>query len=112
MKTLRALRRLNLWGCIFCFFCVLSMGCLAIFSVSGSGAMFGIGSLAVYGWMVNPFPILSCVRCLKAYLKDRKDPEEKRLIGRKWIRILLWPAITTVFWLLCGILFVAFTGGV
>ncbi len=113
MNTRKALRRASIWSGIFCFFCVLSTVCFAIYYYFDVSYDFvGVGMLSVYGWMVNPMPILSCILCLTVYLKVRKDPEAKEIIGKRWIWIFVLPAITTVFWLLGSILFVTFTGGV
>ena len=112
MKTLKALKTATIWNCIFCFSCILSTVCLAIDEYYNASKLFSIGILSVYGWMVNPFAIISCFWCLKAYLSERKDPDYKQIIGRKWVWIFIWPVITTALWLLGGLLFVKFTGGV
>lgn len=112
MKTTKALKTATIWNCIFCFSCVLSTVCFAIDEYYDVSTLFGIGILAIYGWMVNPFPIISCFRCLKTYLAERKIPLYKQTIGRKWIWIIIWPIITTILWVICSVLFVEFTGGV
>ena len=113
MKTLQALRRAAIWSGVFCFFCVLSTVCFAIYYYFDVSYDFvGVGMLSVYGWMVNPLALISCIRCLKAYLKERKDSEAREIIGKRWIWIFILPAITTVLWLAGGVLLVAFTGGV
>ena len=105
MKTIKALKSVTIWNFIFLFSWILTFVCLSIDSNS-------IGILAVYGWMVNPFAIIACIRCLKIYLKERKDPISNRLIAKKWVWIFLWPVFTTILWGLGGGLFVYFTGGV
>jgi hypothetical protein len=111
-KTLKALKTATIWNCIFCFSCVLSTICFAIDEYYDVSILRGIGIITVYGWMVNPFAIISCFRCLKVYLLERKDPDYKQIIGRKRFWIFIWPIITTVLWLFGGLLFVKFTGGV
>ena len=111
MKTLKAIKTATIWNCIFCFSCVLSTVCLAI-AEGYDSRLFDVGMIAVYGWMVNPFPIISCIRCLTVYLAERKNPMYQQMIGRKWVWIILWPVITTVLWIVSGGLFVKFTGGV
>ncbi len=101
MKTLKALRVATIRNCIFCVFWTLTHICLIVTQHHNAPIFFDIAMLSVYGWMVNPFPIFSCFRCLKIYLTERKHPEQKQRIGKKWIWALVWPIITTVLWL-CG----------
>lgn len=112
MKTIKALKTVTIWNCIFCFSCILSVICLAINHYCNTNALSLIGAISVYGWMVNPIPLILCIRCFKLYLKERKDELTKQAIGWKWIWIFVWPIITTILWLLSGGLFVMFTGGV
>ena len=112
MKTLSTLKVAAKHNCVFCFFWIISIACLAIYEYYNVYTLFGIGVIAVYGWMVNPFAIISCFRCFKVYLTERKNPNYKQIIGIKWIWIFLFPIITTFLWLLGGVLFIEFTGGV
>ena len=112
MKTLKALKAVAIWNCIFCFSCVASTVFLAIHHYFHLDSYLHIGVLFVYGWMVNPFAIISCFRGLKIYLTERTILECKHLIGKKWIWFVVLPIVTTVLWLLVGGLFVEFTGGV
>ena len=112
MKTLKALKTAAIWNCVFCFSWVLSTACLVIDEYYDISFFFSFGIIFIYGWMVNPFPIISCFRCLKVYLKERQNPYYEHVIGRKWIWIFIWPIITTILWIIGGGLFVKFTGGV
>jgi hypothetical protein len=115
VKTLRALKKAMVWNLIFSFSWMVSIGCFAIDSYltnSPDSVWFRIGVLSVYGWMVNPMGLLYCVMGLKAYLAERRTPEDRQMIGAKWIMILFWPILTTAMWFLDGMLFVKFTGGV
>ena len=112
MKTIKALKAVTIWNCIFCFFWILSILCLAIHEYYDVYILFGIGVIGIYGWMVNPFPIISCYRCHKIYLAERQVPLYKQQVGKKWVWIYIWPIITTVLWIVGGVLFVEFTGGV
>ena len=112
MKTLKALKNATIWNCVFCFSWVLSTACLVIDEYYDIRFIFSFGIIFIYGWMVNPFPIISCFRCLKVYLTERKIPINKQLIGRKWVWIFIFLFVTTVLWILGVGLFVKFTGGV
>ena len=112
MKTLKALKTATIWNCVFCFSCVLSIIYFGINDYYDVGVLFRIGDIAVCGWMVNPFAIISCLRCLKVYLAERKNPDYKQKIGKKWVWVLVFPVITTALWILGFLLFVRFTGGV
>ena len=112
MQTIKALKAAAVWSCVFCASCILSTVCFAVDECYDVKVLFVIGVITVYGWMVNPFAIISCFRSLKIYLAERKKPDCKQMIGRKWVWIIVFPIITTVFWLLGGLLFIKFTGGV
>lgn len=112
MRTLKELKSVTIWNCIFCFSCILSTVCLVIDEYCEVNKLFNIGMLAVCGWMVNPFAIISCYRCLKVFLMERKNPDHNKIIGRKWVWIFIWPVVTTILWVLGGLLFVNYTGGV
>ena len=112
MKTRKALKAVLIWNCISCVFWTLTHICLIIHQHYNTPIFFSIAMLSVYGWMVNPFPILSCFRCLKIYLTERKNPKHKELIGKRWVWVLICPIITTVLWVVGGGLFAVMTGGV
>ncbi len=112
MKTLKALKAITIWNCIFIFSCIISIICLAVNHYYNTNVLSLIGTLFVYGWMVNPIPLILCIRCLKLYLTERKNETTKQIIGWKWIWLFVWPIITTTLWWLGGGLFVKFTGGV
>ena len=112
MKTLKALKIASILNSIFCLSCIISIICLAINHYYKTNLLSLIGAIFVYGWMVNPIPLILCIRCFKLYLTERKNEKSKQTIGRKWIWIFIWPVITTAFFVLgCG-LFVVITGGV
>ena len=112
LKTLKALKNVTIFNCIFCISWLVSIICLYVYNRYDVRVFLDIGVLSVYGWMVNPLGLIFCYRALKAYLSERKDPAYKQMIGKRWIWILIWPVITTVIWVIGGGLFVLFTGGV
>jgi len=111
MKTLKALKISFVLNCIFCIFCILSTLCLVMDRYFDIAILFAIGQLSIFGWLLNPLALISSFWGLKTYLKERKTPEQKKLIGNSWIWACVWPVITTVLWLVCMVLFVQYTGG-
>ena len=43
---------------------------------------------------------------LYCFLKGRKDPKQKELVGKKWIWIFVWPVITTALFLVSALPFI------
>lgn len=117
MKTLKALKITSVLQAIFCLFCVASTVCFAISTYainhdSDWRTPFSIANSLIYGWVANPVAPISFITCLVLFLVERKQSENRQLIGRKWIWIFIWPAITTLFYIGALMLTVAFTGGV
>ena len=117
MKTIKALKITSVLNSIFCLFCIASTICFAIahYQVLADDqwrTFFSIANILIYGWVVNPVAPISFVVCIVLFLIERKQPESKQLIGKKWIWIFAWPVITTVLYLTAIVLTVAFTGGV
>ena len=117
MKTIRALKITSVLQIIFCLFCIASTVCFAISNYQCSNGdywrtAFDTANILVYGWIANPVAPISFVICFVLFLIERKRPESRSLIGRKWIWIFVWPIITTRFYFAALILLVEFTGGV
>lgn len=112
MKTLKILKLTAILNGIFCLCCIASNICFALHRYYDIHPLFGIEGILLYGWFVNPVGIITFTRGLAIYKEERKIPEEKKIIGLKWIWIFIWFIITIVFWLFGGVLFVYLTGGV
>ena len=112
MKTLKALKITSILNGIFCFFCIASTVCFAINRYFDMREFFSIGTILIYGWIINPVGIVSFIVCLALFLGERKSPEAMQIMGSKWIWLFAWPIITTVLYVIAGGLTVAFTGGV
>jgi hypothetical protein len=112
MKTLKALKITSILNGIFCLSFIISIICFAVNQYYKTNLLSLIGALFVYGWMVNPIPFISCIRCFILYLTERKSEIDRQTIGRKWIWIFVWPVITTAIWVFGGGLFVIIIGGV
>ena len=112
MKTLKALKAATIWSCIFCLSCIISIICFAVDHYYNTNILSLIGTFFLYGWVANPVPLISCIRCLKLYITELKNEKDKQIIGKKWTMIFVWPVITTAFWVFGGGLFAVITGGV
>ncbi len=112
MKTIKALKITSVLQGIFCLCCVATVACLWVYRLTGNWDIFALGNLFMFVWIVNPVALISFCICLSTYLEERKQPDAKEKIGAKWVWILVWPLITTAFYLVSGGLFVVLTGGV
>ena len=116
MKTLKALKITSILNGIFCFCCIISLSCLAINRYCKLGTFESIiaiiGGIPLLCWIINPVGIVSFIICLILFLIERKNQESRQVLGKKWIWIFIWPAITTVFYFVSIFLLVGITGGV
>ena len=112
MKTLKLLKITSILQIIFCLLCIASTVCFAIASVFDWRPAFEAANFLVPFWLINPVAPISFLICLPCFLIERRNPESRAIIGRKWIWIFLWPVITTLMYLTAGVLIVPFTGGV
>ncbi len=109
MKTLKALKITSILQILYCFFCIVSNVCFAL-SNYFDDIFFSIGMFSLYCWATNPVGIISFIVCLRLFLRERKLPDAKQIIGKKWIWIYVWPVITTLFWVIGGGIMVQLTG--
>ncbi len=112
MKTIKALKITSVLNGIFCLFCVASTVCFAINYYFDLRLFFSIGNILVYGWIINPVGIVSFIVCLVLFLTELKSAEAKKIIGKKWVWILISLVITIVFYFVAAVLMVVLTGGV
>ena len=112
MKTLKALKITSILNGIFCLFCIASTVCFAINRYYDIRSFFDAANILIYGWLVNPVAPISFIICIILFLIERKQPENRQLMGKKWVWIFAWPVITFLFYFTAMILTVAFTGGV
>lgn len=116
MKTLKALKITSVLNGIFCLCCIISLSCLAINRYFDLGAFENtiaiICRIPLLCWLINPIGILSFIVCVVLFLIERKNPEARQEIGKKWIWIFIWPVITTFFYFNSIGLLVDITSGV
>ena len=112
MKTLKLLKITSILQIIFCLLCIASTVCFAIASFCESQLFFEIADALIRFWIINPVAPISFLICLPCFLIERRNPESRAIIGRRWVWIFLWPVITALMYLTAGMLTVAFTGGV
>ena len=75
-------------------------------------AITAIVVITTFGWILNPTPIISFIACLAFFLTKHHSTEAKQIIGKKYIWIFVWPAITTMFYFIAMGFLVEITGGV
>jgi len=92
VKTLKALKITSIIQAIFCFFCLAIIAGLFLGASLGLDLLVSITAFILYG-TVNfsmYIPPVCFIVNLVYFLKDRKDPEQRKLIGYKWIWIFVW----------------------
>lgn len=112
MNTLKRLKRLTIFQILYCSFCVLSCIFFWIYESTENDRLLSLGILSMYGWCVNPIGPITLIGGLRTYWKERKNEEDRNLIGIKWIWFLIWPVIDTVLYVVSAGMMVGITGGV
>ena len=103
MKTLRFLKISALIQFLYAIYCAASLILLYVNT--------GLGIISSYLWLFNPIGPVCLAKGLSVYGKEKKIPEEKELIGKKWILIILMFIFTFAVWLISGCLMAEITGG-
>lgn len=118
MRTRKVLKITSVLNGIFCLLCVASTVCFAISDylyahhMASWDIFLNIAGVLALGWAVNPAAPISFVIGMIIFCMEYRQPENRPLIGKKWIWILVWPVITTIFYFAALIFAMAFTGGV
>lgn len=102
MKTLKALKITSIIQIIYCIYCSVIALLLFIGSVAKINLLLLAGTFLFYYTIeVSMFiaPVCFIVN-LVIFLKERKCPEERKAIGKKWIWIFIWPIIVSIFFAL------------
>lgn len=119
MKTKKALRRTCLIQLAYCLILLLDLGLLAFYvntqiPVPEGSVWFHVldhlGGLAMLLWLA-PAALICLVVNLLALPDDRRDPEQRRVIGKRWLWIpvsflgtlavkwlYLWLVVAVILW--------------
>ena len=97
MKTLKVLKITSIIQAIFCSFCLVIIGCIFLGASLDLDIPVGIGFFLLLstGNFTQHIPLVCFIVNLVYFLKDRKDPEQRKLIGKKWIWIFVWLIVGT-----------------
>ena len=112
MNTRKWIKHAKFHFFVFLTACSLSTLLFLLHRMTDFRLLFRIGDFIVYLWLLNPLPVLTALIGLFRYLTDRKRPEERALIGKKWLALPAVLICTPLLWLISGCLVVALTGGV
>lgn len=112
MKTLKALKITSIFQIIYCLYCFVPILFLAIGDNTGVFTYTSIGILLFCFTVINPTVIACFCINISKFLAERREPEQKKIIGIKWIWIFVWPVVTTICFTISGLLFIKYTGGV
>ena len=112
MKTLKALKITSVFQAIYCLFCFVPIIFLAIGDNTGVFSYTDIGIFLFGLNVINPTVLVSFLINTSKFSAEKRTPEQKKIIGFKWIGIFVWPVVTTIFFTISGLLFIKYTGGV
>lgn len=108
MKTLKVLKITSIIQGLYCLYCFVIFLLIFIGFNTTANTCLQIGTFIFYSTI--EFTIFIAPVCffinLFSFIKERKDPEHKKIIGKKWIWIFVWPIITTVFFLISVLPFI------
>lgn len=95
MKTQKALKITSVIQGIFCAYCLIST--LLIIIGTSTGPIILANSMLFLFYSTVEFSIFIMPICfivnLAILIKERKCPEQRKLLGKKWIWIFIWPII-------------------
>ena len=112
MKTVKLLKISIVLQSIFAFFCVASSLCFGIHRYFDIDLFFSLGTILLYGWIINPIGPLSLILGLIFFFSEKGEDENRKIIEKKWIWFILFFVIDILLYLTAGVLLVHFTGGV
>lgn len=98
MKTLKCLKITSILQALFCLCCILADVGFIINYYYPNRWLLIIENLIMYGLVINPVGIVSFVCGMCYFWQERKYPEQKRIIGCRWLWFFVWFIVTFVFW--------------
>lgn len=98
MKTKKALILTSVFQVLYCNGCIGTVLGFALARYYHLSLFFTLAEVGLATLVFNPTGLICFIVCLCIWLKERKDPKAREDIGRRWIWIFLWLAITTVFY--------------
>ena len=102
MITSTSIKVTSILQIIYCLYCITST--LLIVIGVNNGPLIIANLMLFLFYTVTAYSIIIAPVCflinLVFFLLECKDPEQKRLIGKKWIWIFVWPVISTVCYMI------------
>lgn len=108
MGTRNSLKITSVIQIAFCIYYLISFLFVLIGTTLGPITLANIALFAFYlftAYSIMHVPVCFLINLL-CFLQERKNPEARKTIGKKWIWIFVWPVITTAFWILAASPFV------
>ena len=108
MKTSKALKITSIIQIVFCLYYLLSFLLIVIGTNAGPIFLANIALFLFYFftcYSIIIVPICFFVN-LPFFIIDCTNPEQKKILGKKWIWIFIWPVLTTAFYILSALPFI------
>ena len=105
MKTLKFLKISAALQTVFYLFCAVSNLCLYLWYIK-------LGMAFTSFWILNPIGPVCLIIGIILFLIERKKPQARALIGRKWLWIPGLFFMTLFVYVISGMIHVFLTGGV
>ena len=108
MKTTKALKTTSIIQIAFCVYYLLSFLLIVIGTNWGPIALANIALFLFYFftcYSIIIIPICFFIN-LGFFISDCHNPEQKKLLGKKWIWIFVWPVITAACYFLSCLPFI------
>lgn len=108
MKTLTSLKITSAVQALYCIYCLLST--LLIIVGVRIGPVILANVMLIIFYSTVEFSIFIMPACfvvnLVFFIIERQYPQQRAILGKKWIWIFVWPVIVTVFFLILIVPFI------
>ena len=112
VKTLKLLRISIALQIVFCISCIVGTICMMLLAHYPYNILRFIACIFFPLWGLNPFAWIILFFGLTFFLIERKDPEKRKQIGKRWLCFIVFFLFDTVMWICAGYLLVTYMGGV